>query len=127
MADMNIVQFAEIVGISVERLQEQLKNAGIKKKADDGIITDEEKNTLLKFLRSAHDKDNDRGLKKVILKRKQISVLEISEGVTNMRRKVKSKTVNVEFSKKRTYVKRTDLIAEKKAQEVLQREEERAL
>ena len=54
MAEVTVKQFAEVVGISVDRLLEQLKEAGVSVTNADATISDDEKMTLLGFLRNKH-------------------------------------------------------------------------
>ena len=48
MAEVTVKQFAEVVGISIDRLMEQLQEAGVKIANPDATITDDEK-TFHKF------------------------------------------------------------------------------
>lgn len=107
MPEVKLSQFANVVGIPVERLQEQIIDAGLPEKAADEIITDEEKNHLLTHLRGKHGKASSE-TKKITLKRKTSSEIKVPLSVQG-RSKTQSKTVNVEFRKKRTYVKRSSL------------------
>ena len=105
MADVTVKQFAEVVGIEVERLLEQLKEAGVPISDTNAMITDEEKMELLGFLRNKHASDtsiNGEG-KRITLKRKTTSELKVKSSTG------KNKAVVVEVRKKRTYVKRTDV------------------
>ena len=43
MADVTVQQFAEVVGISVERLRGQLQEAGLPEKLPEDLINDSEK------------------------------------------------------------------------------------
>jgi len=105
MPEVTVNQFASVVGIPVERLQEQLVEAGLPEKSADEMITDEEKNHLLTHLRGKHGKVSSE-TKKITLKRKTSSEIKVPLSVQG-RSKTQSKTVNVEFRKKRTYVKRS--------------------
>ncbi|RKZ70414.1 MAG: translation initiation factor IF-2, partial [Gammaproteobacteria bacterium] len=105
MPEVTVNQFASVVGIPVERLQEQLVEAGLPEKSADEMITDEEKNHLLTHLRGKHGKGSSE-TKKITLKRKTSSEIKVPLSVQG-RTKTQSKTVNVEFRKKRTYVKRS--------------------
>ena len=100
MADVSVTQFAEVVGISVDRLLEQLKEAGVKVDSADNTITDEEKMTLLSFLKGKHEAKTTEP-KKITLNRKSTSELKVT-GTHG-----KNKSVTVEVRKKRTYVKRS--------------------
>lgn len=106
MPDVTVRQFADVVGISVERLLEQLREAGLEDKSAEDAITDEEKSNLLVHLRRKHGKDDSAEPKKITLKRKTTSEIRVPVAAQG-RGKTRSKTVNVEFRKKRTYVKRS--------------------
>ena len=108
MPEVTIKQFAEVVGIPVEKLQEQLEEAGLSAKKSDDYINDEEKSSLLAYLRNKRGKSNDPETKKITLKRKTVSELKVPVAASG-RNKPRTKTVNVEFRKKRTYVKRSVL------------------
>ena len=105
MAEVTVKQFADVVGIPIERLLAQLGNAGLSPKTADDHISDKEKLQLLAHLRHLHGKQTEiqtdsNAPKKIILKRKTLSEIKVpsSQG--------KAKTVPVEVRKKRTYVKR---------------------
>ena len=106
MADAKISELAEVVGVSVDKLLSQIKEAGLSHtKADDSISSDD-KNTLLQFLRRSHG-DSEASIsapKKITLKRKTVGTLKAAS--THGR----GKTVNVEVRKKRTYVKRSAVV-----------------
>ncbi|MDH5471468.1 MAG: translation initiation factor IF-2 [Gammaproteobacteria bacterium] len=104
MSNVTVEQLADVVGAPVERLLEQLKEAGIE--ADDAktLISDEDKLKLLDFLRSSHGKTEEsksEGKQRITLKRKSVSELKLGGAG-------RAKTVNVEVRKKRTYVKRSE-------------------
>ena len=105
MADVTVKQFAEVVGISVDRLLTQLKEAGVPVNDPDATINDSEKMELLSFLRNKHavekDVETTKSPKKITLSRKTTSELKQTGG------QGKSKSVTVEVRKKRTYVKRS--------------------
>jgi translation initiation factor IF-2 len=113
MSKVTVKQLAEVVGTPVERLLEQMKEAGIEVSGVDQAISDDEKMKLLDFLRQSHGKSNtDAGEseRKITLRRKSLSELKV-------RGAGRSKTVNVEVRRKRTYVKRTAPKPEKIAEE----------
>jgi translation initiation factor IF-2 len=114
MAEITVSEFAADVNVSVERIQEQLVEAGLSKKKADDVISDSEKTELLAFLRKKHGKEGTE--RKITLRRKIVSELKVN--VTGQgRTKPQSKTVNVEFRKKRTYAKRGDLVETAKQEE----------
>ena len=118
MPDITIGEFANDVGVSVERIQEQLVEAGLPTKNAKDVITDVEKSELLSFLRKKHGKDSGDGPRKITLRRKTISELKVP--VANQgRSKPRSKTVSIEFRKRRTYAKRSDLTQNLKNDEQL--------
>ena len=121
MAEVTVRQFAEVVGISVDRLLDQLKEAGVSVSDADATISDQEKMELLGFLRNKHASDEKAATepKKITLKRKSTSELKTttSQG--------RSKAVTVEVRKKRTYVKRS-VVMEKEQEELEKAREEQA-
>jgi len=102
MADVSVTQFADVVGISVDRLLEQLQEAGVTVDGAESKITDEEKMKLLGFLKGKHESEGKQTEpKKITLNRKSTSELKVT-GTHG-----KNKSVTVEVRKKRTYVKRS--------------------
>ena len=105
MSDMKVVDLADTVGISAENLIEQLKDAGIKVSKPDDLITEDQKQTLLSFLKQRHGKtEDDTGSapKKITLKRKSTSEIKLGGAARRG-----GKSVSVEVRKKRTFVKRS--------------------
>ena len=104
MAEVTVKQLADEVGTPVERLLQQMQEAGLPQTGPAQAVSDDEKQALLAFLKSAHG-DSGSEPRKITLKRKTVSTLKVAG----------SKTVNVEVRKKRTYVKRepADLEAER--------------
>ena len=103
MADAKISELAKVVGVSVDKLLSQIKEAGLSHTKADDSISNDDKNTLLQFLRRSHG-DSEASIsapKKITLKRKTVGTLRAAS--THGR----GKTVNVEVRKKRTYVKRS--------------------
>jgi len=119
MPEVTISEFASDVGVPVERIQEQLVEAGLPNKKAEEVITDSEKSVLLGFLRKKHGKDENSEPRKITLRRKTVSELKVPVA-TQGRAKPRSKTVNIEFRKRRTYAKRGDVA------ETLKQEEEAA-
>ncbi|MDT8429719.1 MAG: translation initiation factor IF-2, partial [Pseudomonadales bacterium] len=105
MADVTIGDFAKVVGVSVERLLSQVKEAGLPHTREEDPISNDDKNTLLQFLRRSHGASDtaDATPRKITLKRKTVETLKTTSGHG------RGKTVNVEVRKKRTYVKRSEL------------------
>ncbi len=103
MSQVTVKQLSEVVGATVERLLEQLKDAGIEVADADSEITDEQKFKLLDHLRSSHGKKASAttGKGKITLKRKSTASLKSSG----------SKAVNVEIRKKRSVSKLNEVDA----------------
>lgn len=108
MAEVTVKQFADVVGIPVERLLTQLEEAGLTIRDADETITDDQKLELLTHLRQSHGKagaaPETAGPRKITLKRRSVSELRLGAG------KGQTKTVSVEVRKKRTYVKRSAVL-----------------
>ncbi len=96
---MNVEQFAKELKLSPELLLEQLKSAGVHKTAAGDIVTEADKTQLLEYLRKMHGAE-EKPKTKITLTRKQTT--EIKAASTTG----KSRTIQVEVRKKRTYVKR---------------------
>jgi translation initiation factor IF-2 len=97
MAEVTVSELAKTVGASVDRLLMQMKEAGLNHSSADATVSDEEKQTLLAYLKGLHG-DVSGEPKKITLRRKTVSTLKSGN----------RKTVNIEVRKKRTYVKRSD-------------------
>ena len=107
MSNKTVRQLAEVVKIPLERLLEQLKEAGLSASAPDDVISEDEKMQLLAHLRKRHGKDEGSGeglLKRVTLKRRTVSELKQASvpGST-------TKTISVEVRKQKTYIKRSEV------------------
>jgi len=113
MADVTIAQFAEVLKVPVDKLLSQLDEAGIKVKGSDDTISDDAKLELLTHLRRSHGQDDTPATvatpRRITLNRKSQSELRLSGA------QGRSRTVNVEVRRKRTYIKRD--VLEKQAQE----------
>jgi len=129
MADVTVAQFAEVLKVPVEKLIAQLDEAGIKVSGSEDKISDDAKLELLTHLRRSHGQEDGAASvtspRRITLKRKSQSELRLSGA------QGRSRTVNVEVRRKRTYIKRDVLEKQAQAeQEELDRkrqaEEERA-
>ena len=113
MADVTVTQFAEVLKVPVDKLLSQLDEAGIKVSGSDDTISEDAKLELLSHLRRAHGQDDTPATaaapRRITLKRKSQSELRLSGS------QGRSRTVNVEVRRKRTYIKRD--VLEKQAQE----------
>jgi translation initiation factor IF-2 len=105
MSEVTVKQLANDIGAPVERLLKQITDAGLSPRNEAGVVSDAEKQTLLNYLKKSHG-ESEGEPQKITLKRKTTSTLKMSAG------QGKSKTVNVEIRKKRTYVKRPDVSLE---------------
>jgi translation initiation factor IF-2 len=94
MSEINVLKFAESVGVPVERLLEQMDKAGIAVENKNSMISEAQKKQLLVFLQEQHG--SVKKSKKITLKRK----------TTNEIRTSGNKSVTVEVRKKRTFVKK---------------------
>ncbi|MBN0989677.1 translation initiation factor IF-2 [Amphritea pacifica] len=102
MAEVTVKQLAEVVGVPVDRLLTQMKEAGIAGKNEAASVTEDERQKLLNHLKRSHGEKSDSEPKKITLKRKTTSQIKVSGAAGK-------KTINVEVRKKRTYVKRSDV------------------
>jgi len=129
MSEVTVNQLASDVGATVERLLQQLSDAGIQKSSADDVISEQEKMSLLNYLRRSHGKDEaappEEAPRKVTLKRKTTTELKQPAGARAPRGAAvrPAKTVSVEVRRKRTYVKRGET-PEAPDEEVLKQAEE---
>ncbi|MBU2731870.1 translation initiation factor IF-2 associated domain-containing protein, partial [Acidithiobacillus ferridurans] len=101
---VTVANFAAELGVTNARLLEQLNAAGIPKNTAEDVVTEDDKHRLLASLRSAHGEGGGEP-RRITLNR--TSTTEIKQAVGAG----KSRTVQVEVRRKRTYVKR-EAIAE---------------
>jgi translation initiation factor IF-2 len=105
MSDVTVRQLADVVGTPVGRLLEQLREAGIGVNGEDEAITEAQKLQLLRYLRRSHGASVDAATpKKITLKRRSHSEIQVNAGGG------RSKVINVEVRKKRTYIKRSVIL-----------------
>ena len=101
MAVTTVAQFAAELNRPASTLLEQLDAAGVKKASSDDTLNEADKERLLDHLRTAHGLAGaDR--KKITLTRKSTSEIKQADSSG------KTRTVQVEVRKKRTFVKRDD-------------------
>ena len=104
MVDVTVKQLADVVGTPVERLLEQIKDAGLAADNADARISDEDKMQLLSYLRSQHGKrssgiaTSEKSAGKITLKRRSVSELKVRGSTSASGR---GKTVAIEVRKKR--------------------------
>ncbi|KES24334.1 MULTISPECIES: translation initiation factor IF-2 [Pseudomonas] len=113
MTQVTVKELAKTVDTPVERLLQQMREAGLPHSSAEQVVTDNEKQALLAHLKGAHG-DRLEEPRKITLQRKTTSTLRVAG----------SKTVSVEVRKKKTYVKRSPDEIEAERQREL--EEQRA-
>ncbi|WP_039730944.1 translation initiation factor IF-2 associated domain-containing protein, partial [Pseudoxanthomonas sp. GW2] len=102
-----IRKLAELVNTPVEKLLEQLAEAGMKFSGPDQVVTSAEKIKLLGFLRRTHGKgsaapaEEIAAPKKITLARRKVQELTVGGGRSKT-------TVAVEVRQKRTYINATE-------------------
>ena len=105
MASNNVAQFATELKMQAEALLAQLRAAGVNKASASDSLSKEDKDKLLEHLRRAHGVAPDVEKKKITLTRKETTEIKQADATG------KTRTVQVEVRKKRTFVKRDDLLA----------------
>lgn len=98
MGQTSVAQFASELGLPAELLLEQLKGAGVQKAASDDKLTEEDKTSLLEYLRKEHGAQAPKN--KITLTRKQVTEIKKSDSSG------KARTIQVEVRKKRVLVRR---------------------
>ena len=102
MSQVTINSFAKQIGISIEKLLDQLEHAGISGKTKDDLLEDEEKIKLLRFLKGDSARKPS-GAQKITLREKT------TDEITQTSRTGAARKVHVEVKKRRTFVKRSEL------------------
>ena len=113
MSEVTVKQLADTVGTPVDRLLKQMQEAGLPHTSNDEQVSDEEKQTLLAFLKHSHGEVSSAASSKITLKRKTLGTLKTGQGRGG-------RTVNVEVRKKRTYMKRSESDAAGGAEETVE-------
>ena len=106
MTDITIKEFSKTVGLSVNRLIDQLELAGVKKKKESDLISDEEKMQLLNYVRNSQ-------IKNKVTKSKTVEKVDLSEDS-------KKKTI---IRKKRVFSKVNNRVTEKLETKLPEKEE----
>ena len=104
MTDITVKEFSKTVGLSVTRLIDQLELAGVEKKKENDLISDEEKMQLLNYVRNNQNKkstpiDNTESSKESEIDIKQKDK-EKSKSKTVIRKKRVFSKVNNQITKK---------------------------
>ena len=103
MTDITVKDFSKIIGLPVARLIDQLKLAGVEKKKENDLISDEEKMQLLDYVR------NNQVAKKPEVKKEVENPEEILDDNNDLG-KQKTKTV---VRKKKVFSKKNNQVTEK--------------
>ncbi|MGH8622864.1 MAG: translation initiation factor IF-2 N-terminal domain-containing protein, partial [Burkholderiales bacterium] len=99
MAQINVTQLAQQLGLPTALLIEQLQAAGVSRAlAEDSPLTEKDKTQLLEHLRKAHGAGEAK--QKITLTRRQTTEIKKSDSMG------KSRTIHIEVRKKRVLVKR---------------------
>ena len=106
MASNNVAQFATELKMSADLLLTQLRAAGVSKSSTSDALSKEDKDRLLEHLRRSHGVAADADKKKITLTRKETTEIKQADATG------KSRTIQVEVRKKRTFVKRDETAAE---------------
>ena len=103
MASNNVAQFATELKMPADVLLKQLRDAGVDKRSAEDQLSKEDKDKLLGHLRKVHGVAADGEKKKITLTRKETTEIKQADSSG------KSRTIQVEVRKKRTFVKRDDM------------------
>lgn len=97
---VSVKQFADEIGIKPDRLMSQFKDAGISITNINDLVSEEQKQELLRYLQQHHGAKQETAPDKIVLRRAKTSEIKLggSHGP--------GKTVSIQVRKKRTYVKR---------------------
>jgi translation initiation factor IF-2 len=97
---VSVKQLATDIGVSEERLLMQFKDARINIASVDDVVSEDEKQKLLRHLQQNHGAKSDAQPEKIILRRAKTSEIKVSGSQGT------KKTISVQVRKKRTIVKR---------------------
>ena len=98
MTDKSIQELAVSVGLPVEKLLDQVREAGLPQAKAEDTISIEQQDRLVSHLKKVHGQDNG-SAGKITLKRKTTSTAKVASTSG------KAKTINVEVRKKHTFTK----------------------
>ncbi len=101
MSEVTVEKLAIVVGTPVDKLLEQMKEAGVHLSGAADVVSEEQKKALLTHLQKSHgEKETSSSPRKITLSRTKKSSLKMAS------KSGRTKSVSVEVRKKRTYVKR---------------------
>jgi translation initiation factor IF-2 len=103
MASTNVAQFATELKMPADLLLTQLRSAGVEKSSASDPLSKDDKDKLLEHLRRTHGAGEQTEKKKITLTRKETTEIKQADATG------KSRTIQVEVRKKRTFVQRDDL------------------
>ena len=109
MASNNVAQFATELKMPADLLLTQLRSAGVEKSSTSDPLSKDDKDKLLNHLRRTHGAAESGEKKKITVTRKETSEIKQADASG------KSRTIQVEVRKKRTFVQRDDLVTPKAA------------
>src|SRR3954466_958477 len=109
MASNNVAQFATELKMPADLLLTQLRAAGVEKSSASDDLSKDDKDKLLNHLRRSHGASPEGEKKKITLTRKETTEIKQADATG------KSRTIQVEVRKKRTFIKRDDTPAEEPA------------
>lgn len=109
MASNNVAQFATELKMPADLLLTQLRSAGVEKSSTSDPLSKDDKDKLLNHLRRTHGAAESGEKKKITVTRKETSEIKQADASG------KSRTIQVEVRKKRTFVQRDDLVTTKAA------------
>ena len=111
MASNNVAQFATELKMPADLLLTQLRSAGVEKSSTSDPLSKDDKDKLLNHLRRTHGASDTGEKKKITVTRKETSEIKQADSSG------KSRTIQVEVRKKRTFVQRDDLVTTKAPEE----------
>ena len=103
MASNNVAQFATELKMPADLLLTQLRSAGVEKSSTSDPLSKDDKDKLLDHLRRTHGAAADTEKKKITVTRKETTEIKQADATG------KSRTIQVEVRKKRTFVQRDEV------------------
>ncbi|HEX9173738.1 MAG TPA: translation initiation factor IF-2 [Telluria sp.] len=105
MASNNVAQFATELKMPADLLLTQLRSAGVEKSSTSDPLSKDDKDKLLNHLRRTHGAADNTEKKKITVTRKETTEIKQADATG------KSRTIQVEVRKKRTFVQRDEPVA----------------
>ncbi len=103
MASNNVAQFATELKMPADLLLTQLRSAGVEKSSASDPLSKDDKDKLLEHLRRTHGAGGQQEKKKITVTRKETTEIKQADATG------KTRSIQVEVRKKRTFVQRDDL------------------